>query len=226
MNPAATALPPPERRKRQMQSAVFRLQQLISAYLPLLLMALLASGTWWLVKNTPLAEDAKNRPAPRHVPDYLMQNFEIQRIGADGRLKLLISGGSLRHYPDTDTVEIDDARIRAMAPDGGIALIEARRALSNADGSDLQLSGGVLLRRLPPNAADGAAALLEVRGEFIQVLANAEVIRSNLPVTVRQGGTTLQAQAFEYRHLSGQLDLKGRTQGRFESPPPARVKPR
>src|SRR4051812_39921886 len=34
-----------------------RLFDTISAYLPLLLMAALAMGTWWLVKNTPLFDN-------------------------------------------------------------------------------------------------------------------------------------------------------------------------
>src|SRR5215210_6974805 len=43
-----------------------RLVEQGSSFLPLLLMALLALGTWWLVKNTPLA-DAPQTAAPlRH----------------------------------------------------------------------------------------------------------------------------------------------------------------
>jgi len=194
-------------------------QSLLSNYLPLLLMAFLASGTWWLVKNTPLLGDP-GAPAPlRHVPDYRMANFEIQRIGADGRLNVQIAGAELRHYPDTDTVEIDQARIRAIAPDGTLAIAEAKRAISNGDGSDLQLLGDVRLRRLAPNSGENGPALMEVRGEFLQALSNSEVLRSHLPVTIRQGGATLNTQNFEYRHLTGQVSFSGKTQGQITSRP-------
>jgi lipopolysaccharide export system protein LptC len=180
-------------------------------------MALLASGTWWLVKNTPLLGDAGELAPPRHVPDYRMANFEIQRIGADGRLNVQIGGAELRHYPDTDTVEIDQVRVRAIAPDGTLAIAEAKRAISNGDGSDMQLLGDVRLRRLAAGANENAAALMEVRGEFLQALSNSEILRSHLPVTIRQGQTTLNAQNFEYRHLTGQASFSGKTTGQISA---------
>ncbi len=217
MNPAT--LPAPTPRTRPAQPWIWRAQGLLFNYLPLLMMAALASGTWWLVKNTPLLEGATAPAAPRHEPDYRMHNFEIQRIGADGRLRVQVSGDELRHYPDTDTVEIDQARVRAVAPDGSLAIAEARRALSNGDGSDMQLIGDVRLRRLPPGAGEGATPQLDVRGEFVQALANSEVLRSHLPVTIREGGTTLNVQNFEYRHLTGQLGFTGKAQGLIATKP-------
>lgn len=217
MTPAV--LPAPTPRRPQARPMAWRLQSLLSNYLPLLLMALLASGTWWLVKNTPLLGEPGELAPARHVPDYRMAKFEIQRIGADGRLNVQISGAELRHYPDTDTLEIDQVRVRAIAPDGSLAIAEARQAISNGDGSDLQLTGNVYLRRLAPGSGDNAPAQLEVRGEFLQALSNAEILRSHLPVTVRQGGTTLHAQNIEYRHLTGQVKFTGKAQGQIASRP-------
>lgn len=210
-------LPAPPPRATKPRPWLWRTQSLLSNYLPLLLMAMLASGTWWLVKNTPLLDGPTELAPPRHVPDYRMHNFELQRIGADGRLRVQIAGAELRHYPDTDTLEIDDVRVRAIAPDGSLAIAEAKRALSNGDGSDMQLIGGVHLRRLPPGSGEGAAAQLEVRGEFLQALSNSEILRSHLPVTIRQGGSTLNAQNFEYRHLTGQVSFTGKAQGQILS---------
>ena len=217
MTPAVLAAPTP--RHRPAQPWTWRLQSLLSNYLPLLLMALLAGGTWWLVKNTPLLGEPGEAAAPRHVPDYRMANFEIQRIGADGRLNVQIAGAELRHYPDTDTVEIDQARVRAVAPDGTLAIAEAKRAISNGDGSDMQLLGDVRLRRLPAGASENATALMEVRGEFLQALSNSEILRSHLPVTIRQGGATIHAQNFEYRHLTGQATFSGKTTGQINARP-------
>ena len=49
------------------------------------------------------------RPAtpPRHDPDYSMRHFTLRRFTPEGRLRLDIEGDVMRHYPDTDTVEID-----------------------------------------------------------------------------------------------------------------------
>lgn len=214
-------LPPaPSARRERVQPWLWRLQALVSNYLPLLLMGVLAAGTWWLVKNTPLIGDPGTPAPPRHEPDYRMTNFEIQRIDADGRLRVQIAGAELRHYPDTDTLEIDQARVRAIGPDGSLAIAESRRAVSNGDGSDLQLIGDVRLRRLAADAGEDGPALMEVRGEFLQALSNSEVLRSHLPVTIRQGSATLQAQNFEYRHLTGQVTFTGRAQAQLPARPP------
>ena len=69
--------PPPPRAEpaRPRQPWLWRLGQGLSAYLPLLLMVLLALGTWWLVQNTPRPDLPGEVVAHRHEPDYTMQGF-------------------------------------------------------------------------------------------------------------------------------------------------------
>jgi lipopolysaccharide export system protein LptC len=185
-----------------------------SAYLPVLLMALLALGTWWLVKNTPLFDTAREPVAPTHEPDYTMSQFLVQRFGADGAMRVQIEGDVMRHYPDTDTLEIDNPRIRAIGPDGRVTLATARRALSNGDGSEVQLSGGAHVVRLA-SAKDPA---IEFRGDFLHAFLNTERVRSHLPVVVTQGATEIRADAMAYDNLAGVLDFKGRVRAVFASP--------
>lgn len=193
-----------------------RIRDLISSYLPLLLMAVLAGATWWLVKNTPLAEDERAAEPLRHEPDYTMTNFVVQRFAPDGSLRAQIEGDSLRHYPDTDTLEIDGVRMRAIAPDGRVTLAHANRALSNGDGSEVQLQGGAQVTR----QADEADEAIEFQGEFLHAFLYTERVRSHLPVVVTRGGTELRGDALEYDNLARVLELKGRVQAKFG--PPAR----
>ena len=78
------------------------------------MMAVLASGTWWLVRNAPSVDTPREAAPLRHEPDYTMTRFVVQRFGSDGALRTEIEGERLRHYPDDDTLEIDQARIRAI----------------------------------------------------------------------------------------------------------------
>jgi lipopolysaccharide export system protein LptC len=120
--------PPP----RPRQPLWWRLGQLVSAYLPLLLMALLALVTWWLEQNTPRIAQPGEKAAPRHEPDYLMERFTMQRFGAEGRMRVQLQGAQMRHYPDTDTYEIDGVTIRAEGGDGRITIATAQRASCKA----------------------------------------------------------------------------------------------
>ena len=191
-----------------------RLLDLVSAYLPLLMMAVLASGTWWLVRNAPSVDAPRAAVAPRHEPDYVMTNFVVQRFGSDGVLRTQIEGDRLRHFPDTDTLEVDAARIRAVGSDGVVTLADANKALANGDGSEMQLLGNAHVVR----PAHGKEEAVEFRSEFLHAFRNVERLRSHLPVVVTQGQSVVRAQGMEYDNLSRVVDLKGRTSATFVPP--------
>jgi lipopolysaccharide export system protein LptC len=191
-----------------------RLLDVVSAYLPLLMMAALASGTWWLVRNAPSVEAPRAEVAPRHEPDYRMTNFVVQRFATDGSLRTQIEGDQLRHYPDNDTLEIDHARIRAVGSDGVVTVASANRALATGDGSEVQLLGDARVTR----PAHGNDERIEFRGEFLEAFRNVEQVRSHLPVVVTQGETVIRADGMEYDNLTRVIDLKGRTRATFVTP--------
>lgn len=190
-----------------------RVLDAISAYLPLVVMAALALGTWWLVKNTPVPE--ANRPvAPlTHLPDYTMTKFLVQRFAASGAMRAQIEGDLLRHYPDTDTLEIDNPRIRAIGEKGEVTRATAKRALSNADGSEVQLLGDAHVVR--EATADEQA--IEFRSEFLHAFVNLEQVRSHVPVVIKQGDSTVRAAAMEYDNLSRVVSFSGKSQTVFST---------
>jgi lipopolysaccharide export system protein LptC len=198
----------------------WRLLDLVSAYLPLLMMAVLASATWWLVRNAPAVDAPVAAPPPRHEADYVMTRFVVQRFDAAGSLRTQIEGERLRHFPDDDTVEVDDARIRAIAGDGTVTLATAKRALASGDGSELQLVGDARVLR----PGDGKTEPIEFRSEFLQAFRNVERVRSPVPVVVTQGRSVVRAGGMEYDNLARVVDLKGHTSATFVSP--ARTSPR
>ena len=117
----------------QKQPWTWQLAQVASTYLPVMLMALLAIGTWWLVKNTVPPSDDRPVVAPRHEPDYEMHHFSVQRYTPAGSLEAQLEGEALRHYPDTDTLEIDNVRLRAVDAEGRTSVATAQHALSNGE---------------------------------------------------------------------------------------------
>lgn len=61
-------------------------------YLPLLCMAVLALGTYWMVRTTPPAEAPSAPKAQRHDPDYFMQGFSVKTFDAAGRIRSEVMG--------------------------------------------------------------------------------------------------------------------------------------
>ncbi len=167
------------------------------------------------MKNAPLFEPGRTAVAPSHEPDYTMTQFMVQRFAPDGAMRAQIEGDLLRHYPDTDTLEIDNPRIRAVASDGRVTRATARRALSNADGSEVQLLGDAHVVR----EAITTDAAIEFRSEFLQAFVNLERVSSNVPVIVTQGQSIVRAAAMDYDNLSRVVAFKGKSQAVFASPP-------
>ena len=191
----------------------------LSIYLPVLLMGLLALGTWWLVRNAPQPQQVEQERPVRHEPDYFMRDFSVKNFDATGRLQSDIRGTLARHYADTDTLEIDQARMRSVAPDGRVTTASANRALTNADASEVQLFGNAIVTR-EPLARTGQAPTprLEFRGEFLHAWVNDERVRSNQPVTLKRGNDTFTADSMDYDNLDQILNLRGRVHGILQPP--------
>lgn len=194
----------------------YRLRELLGVYLPLALMALLALGTWWLVKNTPRLETIEQAPVLRREPDYEMREFAITRFSADGRVKVRVEGQVLRHFPDTDRIEIDATQIHAVAADGRVTRAYASKALINGDASEWQLSGGA---RVLTESTSGPK--LELESEFLHVFVATERIRSHLPVRVRRDLDEIRAGGFEFDNLTQKLQLAGPVRARFAAAAPS-----
>lgn len=202
---------------RPRQPLWWRLGQWVSAYLPLLLMALLALATWWLVQNTPRPQELGDRPPARHEPDYTMQAFSMQRYAPDGSLRVQVHGTQMRHYPDTDTLEIDGVTIRALAKGGRVTVASARRAVANGDATEVQLLGQArVVHGAEGTASDGQR--IEFDSEFLHAFLASETLRSHLPVLLRQGSSELRVASLEFDNLAQTARLGGPMRGRFELP--------
>lgn len=199
-----------------MSSALHRRWDSVSIYLPVLLMGLLALGTWWLVRNAPQAPGTSATPVSSSGPDYFMRQFSVQRFDPTGRLESEVQGEMARHYPTNDTLEIDQVRIHARTIQGQQTQARADRALSNSDGSEIQLFGNALITRQGPSAA--STPPMEFRGEFLHLWPQSERVRSHLPVRLTRGQDQFTADTMEYDHLEQVLQLRGRVRGTLMPP--------
>ena len=187
-----------------------RLRDALSAALPLILVLVLAVGSWWLVRNAPQPLEPRPAAATRVEPDYTMTGFLVQRFAADGRLRVQIEGRELRHLPAAGRLEIEGATLRAYSPEGQETVATAQRALADDDTTEVQLIGSA---RVQTRSAAGRPAVLE--GERLLLYPKERRVRSEQPVRVRLGDDELEAATLDYREDSGVLEFTGPSRGVF-----------
>ena len=186
----------------------------VSIYLPVVLMGLLALGTYWLVRNTPAPSAPEAERPVRHDPDYFMRQFSVKTFDEKGRLQSEVRGIEGRHFPDTDTLEIDQVHIRSYNAEGKLVVATADRALSNGDASEVQLFGNAVVVREASTGLNGRIdPRLEFRSEFLHAYVNTERVRSHLPVVLTRGNDRFTSDSMTYDNLSRELEMKGRVHG-------------
>lgn len=186
----------------------------VSIYLPLVMMGALVLGTYWLVRNTPVFSPPGATKEVKHESDYFMRNFTVKNFDERGQLKSEVMGIEGRHYPDSDTLEIDQGRIRSVNSEGQLTTSTANRVLSNADGSEVQLIGNALVVRESVKDALGQdTPRMEFRGEFLHAFLNDERVKSHKPVLLTRGNDHFTGDTLAYDNITGIADLKGRVKG-------------
>lgn len=188
--PVAPGGPPPRPRRSWWDR--------LSVYLPVLLMGLLALASYWLLRATPAPPEPQPDRPLTHEPDYLMRRFSVKVFDANGALRSEVFGSEARHHPDTDTTEIDQARIRSIGPQGQVTTATAQRIVSNGAQTAFTLEGDAVVIREPARAGEGIPRL-EFHGEFIQVFTDTERVVSDRPVLLMRGNDRLSADSLDYQ---------------------------
>jgi lipopolysaccharide export system protein LptC len=186
----------------------------LSIYLPIALMGLMALGTYWLVQNSPNVDAPVSQRPVRHEPDYFMKNFSVTSLVESGRLKSEVFGTAARHFPDSDTLEIDRIRIRSFDEQGRLTTATADRALTNNDASVVELFGNALMvREANRDKSGNPVARIEFRGEYLHANTDTERIKSNKPVELRRGNDVFVADSMDFDNVQQVMVMQGRVRG-------------
>jgi lipopolysaccharide export system protein LptC len=189
-----------------------RLADRLVIYLPILLMGALALGSYWLVRNAPVAQVAAADKPSNHEADYFLSKFSVKTFTPQGRLKNELFGGQARHFADTDTIEIDNVRMHNFNELGRLTTVtSANRAVSNGDNSEVQLYGKASSVREAAADANGVMQpKMEFKGDFLHTLVNEERLKSHLPVVIRRGNSEFSADTLDYDNFARVINLQGR----------------
>jgi len=185
----------------------------LSAWLPVLCMGFFALGTFWLVRSAPVAPAAPRAAPPGHEPDYFMRQFTVRQFDAQGRMTSELFGAEGRHHPDIDKLAVQAPRWRAYDAQGRLITGHSERAVSNRDGSEIELFGDAQVVRAPLPSAAPADPPLTFSGQYLRAWTQDRRVSSDQPVQLARGADVFTGDRFDYDDHTGIANLYGRVRG-------------
>ena len=172
-------------------------------------MLALALLTFYLERTV---RDEESAPAlRRHDPDYMVNNFTTTTYNREGAVETVMSAARMVHYPDDDTTEVFSPRMVQTKPNEPRLTVSAQRGQLSRDGDEIFLYGDVVLVR----DAAGERPQTRMTTEFLHILRERSLVRSDREVKIVEGGRLLQGRGMEYNNGSRELLLRSEVQARF-----------
>lgn len=177
----------------------------LTIYLPLILFALLALGSWWLVRSMPELLPPGIDKQLRQDPDYRLEKFTVKSFDASGRMTREIAGQSATHFPASQELHIQGIRIFAENEVGTRVQAQARQGISRETVQQVTLSGDVLAVR----AADTLGPRMTLKGQALTALLEEERLVSTVPVEIVRGADVFTAQSVDFDTRHGLYAMQG-----------------
>jgi lipopolysaccharide export system protein LptC len=195
-----------------MMNSLRRAIDRLALYLPAILMAIFALGSWWLVRSLPTFFNEAAPKTIRQEPDYYLNGFSVKSFDSNGRLVRELSGAHAEHYPDTDTLDIRKVQLRGQNPEGQRINALADHALAKGDGSLITLLGNVQITQ-SPNASKGSQTPTVLRSQEIKAYLKEERLVSHQSTEIRRGSDVFTAEAMQLNSKTGEYELSGKVRG-------------
>ncbi|AOK30629.1 LPS export ABC transporter periplasmic protein LptC [Burkholderia singularis] len=182
----------------------------LTSLIPLVAMAALAGGTYWLLQATlpPPGEEIKHSKS--HTPDYFANNFSVTELDQTGSTQYRLTAEGLVHYEDDETSDLTLPALRAFQPGKPTVTATAKRGVVNGDVSIVDLyDNAQIVRAAGPNDPP-----MQADSEHFRVLVNDDVIETEKPVKLQRGLSIANATAgMKYNNVTRVIELYGNVRG-------------
>lgn len=178
--------------------------------LVLLVIAAISGWSLWTKRNAPdetvVADGAR--------PDYVLRDFELVALDAQGRETFTLRAPSLARDPDNETMEIATPLFlippRQGSSSGDAWQVRSDTGWISAEGDELRLRGAVKAE------SDGRTeAPVTITTEQLNVFPEADRVTSPVAVTINRPGSILRGNGLEVNLASKQYTLRSEVRSRY-----------
>jgi lipopolysaccharide export system protein LptC len=178
--------------------------------LPIVLMLFLAALTLWL-RMAMEAPATAGSGQHRHDPDAIVDNFTVTRLDEQGHPQYTLTAKRMLHFADDDSTELAAPSVLKTG-DGPPVTIAAERGIVTRDGEEAFFRGNVLVVR----AATPGRDELRVRTDYLHVLPQKNIARTDQAVTITEGRSELSGVGMEFDENTRKFAFFSQVRGRFD----------
>lgn len=176
------------------------------SYMPLVMLSLLFLLSIWLVRNAPSSPQAEPPSPVTHSPDYEFTHFTLRSYDNNGRILSAMKGEHAQHFQDTLNTLVQQPDVWVFS-DKRLTKARAEQALTNEDGSQVQLLGNAMVKR-NDLGLNGKAE--QINSDFLHFYSNTDTLVTHLPVSITRGQDSFLADSLRADNVNQVLQLKGR----------------
>ena len=183
-----------------------------SSLFPLLLTLALAAASLWLERAVQAPEYDKSGKT-RHDPDFIAEDFGITKMDAAGKPEYILSAERMQHYPDDESTSVVAPRLVQRHDNANPVVIRADRGLIAKSGEEASFYGSVVVVR----EAGRGQSELRVQTEYLQVIPDRDLARTDKPVIITEGRSRLSGVGMEFNNRTRQFALQSQVRGTFDA---------
>lgn len=183
-----------------------------SQLFPLLLLAVLASLTFWL--NQAVQHGETGPAAERHDPDYIAEKIVARRMDPQGDVKYTLYADRMVHYPDDDSTHLEAPRFISNASARAPMTITSRTARVSSRGENVYFETDVRATR----AAYDKHSEMVMETSFLHVIPDDHIARTDRPVTITDAHTVAHAIGLELNSETRIIRFLSQFRGTYHDP--------
>jgi len=189
----------------------------ITAWSPVVLLGGLAALTYWL-------DSQVQAPAPRrdgterHDTDIFVEGFRAISLDAKGHATQTIAGKRANHFGDDQTTEFTEPMLAQTEVGKPAFRITAMQGRLSGDRKEVFFTGNVRAVRDAGPAQPGETPVgpVTVTTEYLHVIPDLEVARTDKPVTIQEPRGIIQSVGLELDNKAKTLKLKSGVRGTLQ----------
>lgn len=193
-----------------------RTEDRLAAALSIALLLILAAGSYFLAEFASERGDQTGTRKITHEPDYFVDRLVLTKVNERGEPAFRLSADRMVHFPDDGSSEFTEPRLVSLDSTRPQVELRATSGTTDSKGDETHLRGGVVLVR----QGSGSDPDMVVKTDYIVLSTKSGVARTDRPVVITQGTTSLTGVGMEFDNATRHLRLESRVRGYWEPAKP------